>query len=69
MPKYEIRITRHPDGETADFVVEAATWEEAKERACNQACSDPDAFDQPDKPSYYVAGIDDDEEAARLEDE
>lgn len=69
MPSYIIRVTRDPDGATADFEVDANTWEEAKTRACNQARSSPDVFDDPDPVSYHVAQIDDDEEAARVEEE
>ena len=63
--RYIIRVTREPDGQTADIDVSGPTWESAKNLALAIARSNPDLFDTPDPISYHVAAIDDDEEAAR----
>lgn len=70
MPKYTVRVTRSFEEETVDLEVEADRWEAAKAEAIKEAKSDPGMYFGVDPdPEFYVASMDDDEEASRVEDE
>ncbi len=66
--KYLVRVTRSSDEEWADVPVEADDWEKAKKKAIAEVILDPNKwFGDPPMPRYYVAYMDDDEEASMEE--